>query len=391
MRQLAFQTDGKILALGQSMDAVAFWEVTQGKLFSPANVPASIISGLQFSAKDELFVASEDGMMAWWNPRSAAKLRDVKLEFADHGPMDYFPGDIVPDRFFRDDRFYSRRGGGGFVTLSSGAEILATGDGGMYSFFDGKTGKLLYDEDAGRFNGQSVLSFFDGDAKVAAIQMKRIRVWNARSGRDLDKFDLPLRDQEQAIRLAASPSGKHFAIATTNDQGQGRTMLWDASLKRIAREWITQDRQEAMRFSPDQQWLALGGAPNRLLLVRAGAAKGDYPLSLGVRRAEEITELAFSPDGRQLACAAIVPVRDYESGRIFVFELASKKVRLELTGHRSGIIDRLAYAPNSGLLASGATDTTVLVWQAGLRAFVDRKSTRLNSSHIQKSRMPSSA
>ena len=44
-----------------------------------------------------------------------------------------------------------------------------------------------------------------------------------------------------------------------------------------------------------------------------------------------------------------------------------------------------------GQLEAGKFDIVILLTGVGTRTLVDRKSTRLNSSHIQKSRMPSSA
>lgn len=98
--------------------------------------------------------------------------------------------------------------------------------------------------------------------------------------------------------------------------------------------------------------------------------RGDHDLDFGNRFAE-ITQLTFAPDGRHLACACTVQDGERESSRILVCEVASRKVRLELAGHAAGMVQRLAYSRDGGLLASGATDATVLVWHAGLRAFAD--------------------
>ena len=54
---------------------------------------------------------------------------------------------------------------------------------------------------------------------------------------------------------------------------------------------------------------------------------------------------------------------------------------LKLCEERRGVQENLTYAGNRAML----------VYKLPLNEVVDRKSTRLNSSHIQKSRMPSSA
>src|SRR5262249_60976175 len=44
-----------------------------------------------------------------------------------------------------------------------------------------------------------------------------------------------------------------------------------------------------------------------------------------------------------------------------VWELASRQVRLELKGHRGEIAD-VAFSPDGTLIASGAADTSILLW-----------------------------
>jgi hypothetical protein len=151
--------------------------------------------------------------------------------------------------------------------------------------------------------------------------------------------------------------------------------LWNISKKEALREWATQDSGNAILFSADDQWLAVGASRDQVRLTNMARPKGDYTLQLG-KRTDEVTTLAFSPDSRQLACATVVPSRNYDSGRIVIFEVASKKVRLELPGHQGGIIVRLAYSHDAALLASGASDTTALVWNAGLRAYISKQAEK---------------
>jgi WD40 repeat protein len=365
--QLAILPDGKLLALAQQADAFHFWDATGGKLFSPVNVPMAAISDVGFSAGGELFVASGDGDSSWWNPRTAAKLRDIKLEFADNLIPDYSPRGRFNSRGYRGDRFN--------LTLSrTGAFMLGSLYGGA-TLFDAKTGKLLFDDDAANGNdsaGAGAAVFFDADRKLAAASGKKIRVWDPRTGRDLAQFDLPLRDQEFVSSLAVSSTGKSFGVLCGNDQNQGqsRFVLLDADKKQVVREGTTQNRAETLEFSPDDRWLAVSNMPHHVRLVRIGQPHGDHDVDFGTGFSE-ITQLAFSPDGRQLACACVIGAGDRDSSRIFICEVASMKVRMELQGHPSGLVQRLAFSRDGGLLASGATDTTALVWHAGLRAFTD--------------------
>ena len=372
--QISFGADGKARALAVYADALHFWDVATGKMHSPTGVPAGMIDDLTFSPGGELFVASEEGHAAWWNPRTAIKLRDLKLESVDFGRRDIFFDGLVFDGRFGNIR---RGGGGGMVTMSSDGNFVSNGDGGAFGIYDARTGKLLYDDDNRNGNGGTGgFSFLNGGASAASLQQKRVRIWRTRSGRDLAHFDVPFREQEVSTRMEASPNGKYFVFAAINEGGQGgRVLLWDVDNKKLAREWPTQDRQDAMRFSPDNQWLAIASSRDQIRLTRLNKARGDHTLAVDNRN-EEVTQLVFSPDGRVLACAMIFPSRNNNASKLFLYELASKKVRLELVGHMAGIIDRLAFSHDGALLASGASDTTVLVWRAGLRAFADKRADK---------------
>jgi WD40 repeat protein len=371
VRQIAFAPDGKAYAMAQYADAIHYWEVASGKLLSPTGVPATMIEALTFSAQGDLFVASEEGHAAWWNPRTATKVRDLKLEFAPDNSLNDIifdgPGPGIARAPYRRDNI-------GRLKMSPNANFITVGEAGAVSIYDAKTCKLLYDDDArnGRVGG---LAFIDGGEKLASIQQKKVRVWNTRTGRDVNAFEAPIRDMEFPMRMTASSKGNYFAFSTGNDQGMGRVLLWDVAKKELTREWPTQDRGDALRFSPDDQWLAVGALQDQVRLTNVSRPRADYTLQLG-KRIDEVTQLAFSPDSRQLACATIYVNRNSDSGRLVIFEVASKKIRLEYSGHINGIIDRLAYSHDGSLLASGASDTTALIWRAGLRAYMDNAAAK---------------
>lgn len=220
--------------------------------------------------------------------------------------------------------------------------------------------------------------FLNAGSNIASLLQKKVRIWNIFTGRDVMNFDLTLRNKEKVVMLRASSNGRYFAFGTLNNTkrsnytgtvtGDLGVRLWDAIEKKFVREWPLPKYLEWMEFSPDNQWLAFAGENSRVHLARVGFADQDFELHLG-ENTKKVTQITFSPDGRQLACAAIVPIRDQDASRIFIYELASKKIRLKLVDDPTGIIERLAYSGDSGLLASGGTDTTALVWNTGLRTF----------------------
>jgi WD40 repeat protein len=368
-RHLSFQSDGKVLALRIFMRGVHFWEATSGKSLSPTGVPTGV-HDVTFSPKGDLFVSSD--MLAWWNPRTGARLRDLRLDLSAFGSL--------ADRLsIRGEVLYAQPHASS-VTMSQTGEFLVNADGGSgrsINFYDAKTGKLLYDEDGGPGGRLRWVCFFDADRKVASILQNKVRIWNARTGRDVSHFTVHLRNQEHAIKMSVSPNGKHFAFRTDGDDGIQRALLWDVEKQKIVREWPAPTRAGTMKFSPDNQWLANDGGQQHLRLTRVRSARGDTLLPTGNTDPSLRSQIAFSPDGRQLAVANVTGVDDKAMGRVVIYELASKKIRLALVGHSEvgdtgGFIGCLAYARDSGLLATGSNDTTVLVWRAGLRAFAEK-------------------
>jgi WD40 repeat protein len=358
-RQFGFQPGGKVLALATAGRALHFWEATTGQLFSPKGLPTAAITDLRFTPEQTLFVACANGSASWWNPRAGDKLRDLKLNGKDRPAANSYP-----------------RGAPMFALSPAMHFIVGSNmNFGEFDLFDAKSGQKLFSERSK--NGDFTLCFFDADRKVAVGSGKDIRVRDPRSGKELYRLELPVRQQEQLLRIEASPSGKRIA-AFSFDQNTDfdRIFLWDVDQKKTMREWPVQDGFTAMRFSADEQWLGLGDGSGNLQLIDIGRGGRDRLLAAPeTQRDWAVTDLAFSADGRQVAFAVGFPYSGRDSSRIYVFEMASKKLRLELPGHEAGTVARLAFSPDGAVLASGASDTTVLTWKAGLRAFIDPRAT----------------
>jgi WD40 repeat protein len=377
--QLAFQPDGKVMALGISAYTIHLWDIAAGKVIPATGVPASVITDLIFSPEGELLVASGEGMLAGWNPQTGVKLRDLKMESSRSD-------NFVDHRYYGMgwDLLYHRRDASSF-TFSRSGDFLANHN----HLYEMKSGKLLWpiqgDFPFGPIDEAGAMGFLDGESNVVSVLQKKVRIWDIRTGRDILNFNVPLREKEKVVMLRMSSDGKHFAFGTVRDRkyfngavtnpGNLGVRLWSAREKKFVREWTSFKHQEVMEFSPDSRWLAFARENGRVQLTRAGSTNEEFDVQLG-NESKKITQIAFSPDSRQLACAAIAAVTDREVGRIFIVEMVSKKIRLEVVGHTTGIIERLAYSRDSALLASGATDTTALVWNAGLRAFAAKSADK---------------
>jgi WD40 repeat protein len=344
VQQLGFARPDEPVALAQVGHIVHAWEVTTGKIISATNVFRQPIVAVHFSQQGELFIGGEQGQASWWNPETGRKTRDLKLEIAARASINYRLGMAVHGEFL----------------VHFDACPRSEREAGISEF---KSGKFLYSEES---QWALTLSLFANGQKAASLQRKTVRLWNTREGDDYAKFDLPLTESFHQAHMSVSESGRFFAVATDGNEG-GDVLLFDHEKRTILRTWqIEASNTRMLRFSLDNRWLVFSEANDALRLSRLGQNLSGTLLKLP---GSEITQcVAFSPEGRQLACATVDGTSPQQPGRIVIYELASKKVRREFLGHKTGIIHCLAYSPDAGLLASGASDTTAMVWQAGLRS-----------------------
>jgi WD40 repeat protein len=154
----------------------------------------------------------------------------------------------------------------------------------------------------------------------------------------------------QVGSMACSPDG--HLLATCGDDGAVR--LWDPASGQLVRVLIghrrTHGSSAPLAWSADSK--ALATCDQDLGEIRLWEAESGRPLRT-IQAAPTLYSLAWSPDGKTLACGVDSEVRLYET--------ATGNVVKTLQGHKV-YVTALAWSPDGKILASA--DNTVRLWDA---------------------------
>jgi WD40 repeat protein len=241
-------------------------------------------------------------------------------------------------------------------TLSPDQRLLALGEwNGHVSIWDLQTCKRLlrWQAESGLLN--TVAFSPDGKTLATGGYDKVIRLWEAATGTAIGQLKA---EGVNGISLVAfSPDGKLLAsldLVGSHVGGDGGDFirLWDvASGKEVGRLTGPEKEVTQFAFSSDGRTLASVAyvPPIRLWDVATTEQRGALPVPT-----DRAWRIALSPDGRWL-------VSDGGDEAIHVWDLAFGKELQRLQGFRGGV-KWLAFSPNGRRLVSAHGDTTALVW-----------------------------
>jgi WD40 repeat protein len=182
---------------------------------------------------------------------------------------------------------------------------------------------------------------------IATIDRHTLYLWEPATGRERRRQD----GVTEGGGLALSPDGESLATSVA-----GAITVWNmATGNRLRRFPAPGELPKALKFSNDGKMLAWLTQDNDLCVSDAGTGKllQRWPGPAGYRT----PQVAFFPDSRTIAFGSpkytYVPVYDIRTG---------KEVR-RFAGH-NGFVSCMALSADGRILASGARDDTLRLWDA---------------------------
>jgi hypothetical protein len=247
-------------------------------------------------------------------------------------------------------------GEGAGLTFSPGGGWLAAG------WSEGKEEVRLYDPLSGRHSRtlpvdgvaippQPLLAFSPDGALLAVHNAQTVRVWRTADWQIVQS----VRDDDLSVpqTLVFSPDNSTLAVAVAQPFAQATTIvLWDAlpgkELARLAAEDVL---VKGLAFAPDGKTLASASRTDILLW---DVAKRSVTWS--VKRDPSDTTLAFSPDGRLLACG-------WGDGSLVLLDAAGgRRIAATQRGWRHGHLLAARFAADGGTLLTASDRGAIETW-----------------------------
>jgi RNA polymerase sigma factor (sigma-70 family) len=329
---LAISPDGNLLAAAVGGKTLRLFDFKKNQALFPTTSHQGEVSQVGLTHRGNLAVTSaRDRTIIVWDPANGRELRRLAGATMELSADDRIVLSQDNDTTIR------------FWDLASGKELRKLA-------LDGKP-----------FYGHALAP----NGKTVAVQSNSdhtIRLHDAVTG----KLRSSWKGEDPWLGMAFSSDGKSLiawsAVHTVHvwDLATGRErhrFSFDSVYEKAARQNVNQPNKLYYRYhaqvSADGQWIVYGKSGERHLVV-VDVANGQVVWRLDGLK-ESVSVLAFSPNGRTLACAA------QTSPMIYLLELATGKERHHFASPGGRVLS-LAFSADGKKLISGNEDTTALVW-----------------------------
>jgi WD40 repeat protein len=385
-QRLAFAPDGKTVAVADDRGVVERWELPSGKplklTLSPVPERDPTAPRSRVEAAGGVVFADNDRALAWSRTRiwevPGGKLRTPALpDVTWVTSVQFLPGgDVVTghidQRVWRWDRTTAR--GSALADLGAGGPdrghgpLVAPGGARVLR------GRQLFDVETGAeelsLPADAVIPSPDhAVALVVPFQFGSRRprpaeVWNLATHKRVATLDVLTGDALGRVQVSAafSPDNSRLVTAVAGAAPPPALVVtgWDVKTGKKLGEFTQQNVQiasSAVAAANNNSGAVLATAEGKLWVA-------DYEKGA---RAETVDELGwggvscptFSPEGKLFAVGA--PTDKPDAFAVRVYGWPSGKLLHTFVGHR-GPVTALAFSPDGQSLASGSSDTTVLLW-----------------------------
>ncbi len=372
---IAFNHDGKLLAIGDSNGALKLWETDTGQEIRELGGHYSLISGLSFSPNGRYLASSSfDLKVKIWDVVSGEQVAVIKdfnsqvnyvtfspdgnlLAAVDQdGKVQAWEVNSVLENYTEESSPSGRVEPVFFKQAPAAAiDVSFSPDGEKIAIFVPSAGIILWDtasgeqllEISGVTDLVSNIAFSpDGEILAGGSGDLGTAIWNIKTGEKITHFP----EEAPITHVAFSEDGLTLATSAKN----GRVSLWDMETYTRKVSFFGQSTGfNFLALSLDGKWVAVGNDPQSSSLWNVSPNSGREVLSISAHKGK-VYEAVYNPAGTKIATTG-------EDGTLRVWDATTGELLHSLLAQRDW--EHLpAFSPNGQILAGINPEGDITLW-----------------------------